>query len=178
MLYLFLADGFEETEAVATADIIRRAGLPIRLCAVKDSLSVIGAHDIAVNADVKIGDCDFEDLSGVILPGGLPGVTNLAASQKLADIIKSAYDAGKLVAAICAAPTILSNLGLLNGKNATVYPSMSDEIIKGGAIYKDTPQVDGNIITANGPDTAIKFGLMIAEYFCGADTANKIEKAL
>lgn len=178
MLYLFLAEGFEETEAVATADMLRRAGLDLCVCSVQDELTVHGAHGIPVRADKIIGECDFSDLCGVVLPGGMPGVTNLAACAKLKDIISSAASEGKLIAAICAAPTILSAMGLIKGRRATVYPSMKNELISGGADYKETPQIDGNIITANGPASAIEFGLMIVDYICGGDIAADIKKSL
>lgn len=177
MIYLFLADGFEETEAVATADIIRRAGLSVLLCSIGDRL-VTGAHGIKIRADLTVNDCDFSDMDAVVLPGGMPGTLNLSKCDTITELLNRQNKNKKLIAAICAAPTILANLGILKGKTATVYPSFKEEIVKKGAIFSEDPVICENIITANGPDTAIEFGLLIVQYFCGDERRVQIENAL
>lgn len=178
MLYMFLAEGFEETECVATADMLRRGGIECSLCSL-DGKSVKGAHGISVEVDITLSEISESDITGIILPGGMPGTINLENNKKLSEIIDKNYSAGKLTAAICAAPAILLHKGILNEKKATVYPSFKDEMISGGAYYYDSSVVaDGNIITASGPHAAIDFGLKIVEYFKGVDVANQIRLTL
>ncbi len=178
MLYMFLAEGFEETECVATADMLRRGGVECSLCSL-DGRTVKGAHGISVEADTTLSEMGESDITGIILPGGMPGTINLENNAKLSEFIDKNYSDGKLTAAICAAPTILLHKGILKGKNATVYPSFKDEMISGGVHYCDVTAVtDGNIITASGPHAAIDFGLKIVEYFKGADVANRVRLAL
>ena len=176
MLYMFLADGFEEIEALATLDIIRRANIEIATVGVTGE-NVTGAHNISVKADVNIDDINFDDLTGVILPGGLPGTTHLDNSSKVCELTVNANDRGLLVSAICAAPSVLGRLGLLKGKKATCYPGFEDKL--SGAECTDEYVVrDGNIITGRGAGAAIEFGLKIVEYFKGDQISNELRKTM
>lgn len=163
--YIFLATGFEEIEALATADVLRRAGMEVTLVSIYKDRMVTGAHGVTVAADVVIAGCDFSDADWLICPGGMPGAKNLVDNSELAALLKSHCTAGGRVAAICAAPAVvLASLGLLEGRNATCYPGFEDMMTAAGAKAKDARVVvDGNIITGNGPSSAVPFALAIAE---------------
>ena len=132
MIYVFLADGFEEAEALVTVDILRRAGKKVT-CVGVDKKEIVGAHGIKVTADIKTGEFAPVEFEGVVLPGGMPGTKNLMANATVCSAAKSAYKKGKLVGAICAAPAVLGNLGILKGKAATCYPGFEDRLT--GAAY-------------------------------------------
>lgn len=176
--YLFLAPGFEEIEAIAPIDILRRAGLDIAIVAVTDdgSEAVEGCHGIAVAADIHIDDLP-EDAAAqwLILPGGMPGATNLAANGKLARMLHST--AGS-VAAICASPAVvLAPLGLLNGRSATCYPGFEEQCP--GAEMTGAPVVVAdNLITAKGPGFAVDFALAIVRQTLGDDAAENVARAM
>lgn len=176
MVYLFLADGFEEVEAIAPLDILRRAGISVTTIGVTGEL-VTGAHNICVKADADISSVMLEDIDAVILPGGLGGTNNLDASLEVKDIVKNAYDRGKLVCAICAAPSILGKMGLLNGKDATCYPGF-EEYFDGGNYTGASVTVSGNIITADGMGSAYKFGFEIVKALIDEQTAEKIKEQI
>ncbi|MCM1521557.1 MAG: DJ-1/PfpI family protein [Muribaculaceae bacterium] len=164
--YVFLAPGFEEIEAIAPVDLMRRAGIDVMTVAVGESRHVTGAHGITVEADLLLGDEDMSDADLLVAPGGMPGAKNLADSDKLCALFKAQAARGALVAAICAAPAVLlSHIGVLKGKNATCYPGFDDDLRAGGATYVSDERVvrDDNIITANGPSSAIPFGLALVE---------------
>ncbi len=174
MVYVFLADGFEEIEALATVDIIRRAGIECTTVGVGNAV-ITGAHNIKVTADsttLKYGDVD-----AVILPGGMPGTANLEQSDIVISAVKYAADNNKLIAAICAAPSILGHLGLLEGKTATCYDGFEKDLI-GARVSGDKVCVDGNIITARGAGVAIDFALEIVAFLKNRKTAEKIDKAI
>lgn len=163
MIYCFLADGFEEIEAITTVDMIRRAGVEISTVAVTEdkSLTVKGAHGIPVVADMHIDDCTKnDDLTGVFLPGGMPGTTNLDESTQVRDLIKYCANNDKYIFAICAAPSVLGHMGLLEGKKATCYPGFESELT--GAVCCDEPAVqDDKIITGKGPGATVSFAKLI-----------------
>lgn len=165
MIYVFLADGFEEIEALATVDVIRRAGLNCKTVGVTGKC-VTGSHNITVESDIGLNEVDYSLMSAVVLPGGMPGTTNLEKSQKVIEAAQYAYNKNLLVAAICAAPSILGHLGFLNGKKATCYDGFESELI-GAEFIPNTVCVDQNIITASGAGVAIDFGLEIAAYLTG-----------
>ncbi len=178
-VYVFLADGFEEIEAVTTIDLLRRAGLATITVAIGDSLEVQGANHIPLIADIALASVDYDNAQALILPGGLPGVTNLNASEKLRDLLQKAYADKKLLGAICAAPMIFGQQGFLEGREATCYPSF-EEHLKG---YKPVPENQGvvvvdNIITAKGAGCTIPFALAIIEQLCDKQTAEDIAKAI
>jgi 4-methyl-5(b-hydroxyethyl)-thiazole monophosphate biosynthesis len=176
-ILLFLATGFEEIEAVATIDILRRAGLDVKSVSISSEREVSGAHGISVEADCLISELNLTDAEMLVLPGGMPGTKNLNANEALKDALTQHAKAGKPLAAICAAPMILGQLGILEGREATCYPG--NEVHLKGAILSEYMVVqDGNIITASGPGVAAEFALQIVEYFLGEEKMEEISKAL
>ena len=176
MIYLFLAEGFEEIEALTPVDILRRAGKEIATVGI-GSKAVMGAHGIPVVADMS--EDEFADNSPemIILPGGMPGTLNLEASPTVEKAIENALSSGAYIAAICAAPTILGKRGLLAGKEATCYPGMEDGLV--GAILSQKRVVrDGRIITAAGMGAALDFALELVSVFCGDDKKKTLKKAV
>ena len=169
-----LAEGFEEIEALAVTDVMRRAGLEVVLTGLPGSI-VKGRSGIKVISDRKIEDVNPKDFDAVVLPGGDPGYVNLGISQKILDMLVDFNDQEKLIAAICASPAILSKLGILDNRKATVYPGMEREIPKprSGKVI-----VDGHIITSEGPGTAIDFALEIIKKLLGRDKAEEVRKEI
>lgn len=162
MIYIMLADGFEETEMIAPLDMLRRAGVPVRTVGITGKV-VVGAHHIPVTADLLPEEVDTSAMDGVILPGGMPGTTNLQDSDFVLSLVKTCYAKGKLVAAICAAPMILGTLGLLEGKKATCFPGF-EEHLKGASYSSDPAVTDGNVITGRGAGAALDFGAALVDY--------------
>lgn len=177
MNYVFLANGFEEIEALAVVDILRRADLQVATVSIMKGYEVLGAHDILVTADVMLSDIDPESDDCIILPGGLPGSTNLRANKTLCNMITTHFAGGGKVSAICAAPFILGELGILKGAEAICYPGFEDKLE--GATVSEKPVVKcGNIITGKGPGLAMDFALAIVEDQAGAETAAEVRKAM
>jgi len=171
--FLFLAEGFEETEAVVTLDILRRGGLEVITVSVTGRNTVTGAHGIAVVADQLFDETDFSEAEMLVLPGGNPGTENLSVHDGLRALLLRFGSEGKRMAAICAAPSILGELELLEGKRAAVYPGCENALK--GAIVIDAPVVkDGNIITAKGPGMAFDFGLAIVTELKGQKKADEV----
>lgn len=177
MIYIFLANGFEEIEAVTTIDILRRAQLKLATVAVADGLEVTGAHGITVKADMLQSELQTDDMDGVILPGGMPGTLNLEKSPIVKAAIRYCIDNGKRIMAICAAPSIFGHMGLLENKKAVCYPGFENELK--GAFYTDALAVtDGTITTSKGPGTAVDFGLEIVTMYKGKSAAQAIRDAM
>ncbi len=176
-VYVFFADGFEEMEAFASVDVLRRAGVPVQMVTVTDDEIVRGAHGIPVLCDKNISNCDFYDGELLLLPGGLPGATTLEESGELRKLILKFAAAGKPLAAICAAPMILGQLGLLKGKKATCYPGF-DKYLEGAEYTGAMVEKDGNIITGKGPGAAIPFALAVVELLCGLDKVQELKEAM
>lgn len=175
--YLFLANGFEETEAVSIIDILRRTQIPVTTVSVTGKKEVTGAHRITVEADVLFEGTDFTEANVLILPGGMPGTKHLSENKKLLALIERHAATGGTVAAICAAPSILGDMGLLDGKRATCYPGFESHLEK--ADFTGSPlEIDENFITANGPASAILFGLAIAEKAAGKNSADITAEAM
>lgn len=172
MFYVFLADGFEETEAIAPIDVMRRAKLDVKTVGVTGEF-VTSSHGVTVKADVTINDVDYKNIEGVVLPGGMPGTINLEKSQAVLDCVKYAYENNKIVSAICAAPSILGHLGILKNKNATAFPGFETEL-KGANHTGGFVETDENVITARGAGCAIKFGHAIVAKAVSKDVADKI----
>ncbi|MBR2877644.1 MAG: DJ-1/PfpI family protein [Clostridia bacterium] len=162
MIYVFLAEGFEEIEALATVDILRRAEMDVRTVSVTGEKEVTGAHAITVTADIT--EINLDDVDAVILPGGMPGTLNLKASDKVQDAIKYSFDNNKLMCAICAAPLVFGGAGFLKGKKAACYPGFEHELIGADVAYEPVVR-DGNIITSRGAGTAHLFAFEILKYF-------------
>ena len=163
---LFLAEGFEEIEALTVVDLARRARLEIQTVSISEEKEVPGSHGILVTADEVIGNIDFEEFDMIVLPGGLPGTDNLENCTLLQEKIRYFLQTGRQVAAICAAPRILGHLGVLEGKQAVCYPTMEGEL-RGAQIPDTTTAVSGNLITARGMGCAIDFGLKIVGHYAG-----------
>ena len=159
MIYMFLADGFEEVEALAPLDILRRANADILTVGVTGEY-VKGAHNITVKADMTLDDVECEKIDAVILPGGLGGTNNMDNCAEVKKLVQYAADNRKLVCAICAAPSILGKMGLLEGKEATCYPGFEDTF-KGGKYLKQSVVKCENFITSDGMGSAYKFGFEI-----------------
>ena len=173
MIYMFLANGFEEVEALCPLDLIRRAGLDIKTVGVGGKY-ITGSHGITVEADMTAEElCDSKP-TAVILPGGMPGTTNLDGSPIVHLAIDDANREGSLVAAICAAPMILGKRGDLSGKEAIAFPGF-EKYLEGAIISTQKVAVDGRHITAAGMGVALEFGLAIVAYFCGADKAAELK---
>jgi 4-methyl-5(b-hydroxyethyl)-thiazole monophosphate biosynthesis len=172
-----MAAGCEEIEALTVVDIARRGGLEITMISISDWPEIKGSHDIRFFADELIENVDFESYDGIVLPGGMPGTLNLGASEKVIDTVKKFAAEKKLVAAICAAPSVLGGAGVLEGVHATCHPGFEEKL--GGAIFEEKTVVrDGNIITSRGMGTAIPFALEIVKYFTDSATVEKIKTGL
>ena len=167
MLYMFLAEGFEETEAIGCLDVIRRAGIAIKTVGINGK-TVQGSHGISVVADIEKNEIDFDNMQGVILPGGMPGTENLENDADVIKAIKFCADKGLLIGAICAAPMVFGRLGLLMGKKAVCFPGF-EEYLEGVEVKTDLCVTDGNIITAKGAGAAMIFGARIVDYFADGE---------
>lgn len=210
MVYVFLAEGFEEVEALTAVDVLRRAGVETKSVLVpagdcgacgngaagggSESFgsdgcgcrAVSGAHGISVNADICFDEADFDACEMIVLPGGMPGTLNLAKHAGLAEQVRRFAESGagasggvgmKYLAAICAAPMIPGEMGLLDGKMATIYPGM-EEHLKGALLMKNRVVVDGNIVTSKGPGTAMEFAVELAAILKGKETAESLMEDL
>ena len=176
--YIFLADGFEEIEALATVDILRRAGIEATTVTISPSMQVKGAHGVEVTADVKLEDIKHNVNDWLILPGGMPGATNLAACEPLCDMLKKQDEQKGHIAAICASPAVvLAPLGILEGKEATCYPGFEGALKNSKVGYRPVV-VDDNVITANGPGNTIAFALAIVNKALCEEKAREIAEGL
>lgn len=176
MIYVFLADGFEETEALTTVDILRRAELDVVTVGVTGK-QVTGSHNITVIADIEAKDVTTDDMEAAVLPGGMPGTLNLEKSPIVKACVKYCFDNNLLICAICAAPSILGHMGILKGKKATCFPGFESEL--DAAEYTgDFAVDDGNVITGKGAGATILFALKAVEKLKDKQTASKIKAAL
>ena len=173
MVYVLLGTGFEETEAIAPIDLLRRAGIPTVTVGV-DGKSVTGGHGITVEADIELGQMDLTGLEMIVLPGGLGGVATVRNSPEALNALRFAWENGKLVAAICAGPTVLADLGITDGRTATCYPGCESGM--GSAVMSaDVPCIrDGNLITGTSAGCAVSFGLKLVEALKGKEEAERI----
>jgi 4-methyl-5(b-hydroxyethyl)-thiazole monophosphate biosynthesis len=173
---VFLASGFEEIEALTVVDVLRRAGVEVTVAGLTPNVTE-GKHGVKVVPDKSIDDVKVEDFDAVVAPGGNPGYKNLRKDPRVIDMVKKAFNSNKIVAAICAGPTVLSDAGILEGKACTIYPGMDQELEAGGGKPKhDIVVVDGNIITSRGPATALPFALKLAEKLAGKQVAEAVSK--
>jgi 4-methyl-5(b-hydroxyethyl)-thiazole monophosphate biosynthesis len=174
---IFFATGYEEIEALTVVDLLRRADIEAECVSINNEKSVKGSHNINVSMDSGIEDIDFGSFDILVCPGGMPGTLNLEACKKLTDNIRKFNEEGKLIGAICAAPSIFGHMGLLQGKKACIYPGMEAEL-KGAEVVYDKVAKAGNIITSRGMGTAIEFGLEIVAALVGRETADKLGKSV
>lgn len=176
MIYMLLGTGFEETEAIAPLDLLRRAGAQIATVGINGKI-ITGSHGIPVTADIELEEMDLDAMDMIVLPGGLGGVNSIKACPKALEAVRYAYDNGKFVAAICAGPTILAQLGITDGKNATCYPGCEAQM--GSANMVNAAAVtDGKVITGTSAGCAIPFGLALIEALKGKDAADAIAKQI
>ena len=176
-IFVFLAEGFEEIEALTPVDVLRRAGLSVQTVSVMDEQVVAGAHGVPVLADKMFAEINPEDAEMILLPGGLPGATNLDAHEGLSQLILDFAEADKPLAAICAAPLVLGNRGLLQSKKATCYPGF-ETYLQGAEYTAALVEKDGNIITGKGPGAAMEFAFAIVEKYCGMDKVNELKQGM
>ena len=178
--YLFLAEGFEEIEALSTVDVMRRAGMEVYTVSITSDKQVKGANGVTVIADKTISDIDADDAEWLIVPGGMPGATNLASCGKLSDMLSVQWNKQGKIAAICAAPAVvLGPLGIVRGQDCTCYPSFKDDLVSAGGQYLDMRVVEsGNLITANGPSSALLFAFAIVANTLGPDVASSVASGM
>ncbi|GFN35490.1 DJ-1 family glyoxalase III [Tepidimicrobium xylanilyticum] len=175
-ILLLLAEGFEEVEALTTVDYLRRMDIVVDTCSIHGEKKVMGAHRIAVEADKTLAEIDSsKDYDGVVLPGGLPGATNLRDDERVIELVQEFNEEGKIVAAICAAPIVLERAGIIKDKKVTSYPGFEEDL-KGSQYLEDLVVQDGNIITARGPAVAVYFALSIVENLVGEDKKEELKK--
>lgn len=177
MVYMLLGTGFEETEAIAPLDLLRRAGIEVQTVGITGK-TVYGSHGIGVTADILPEEMDMDSLEMIILPGGLGGVASARASKEGMQALKAAWKADKFVAAICAGPTVLADIGITDGKKATCYPGCEDGMGSANMIPGAACVRDGKLITGTSAGCAIPFGLMLIEALKGKDAADAVAKQI
>lgn len=176
MIYVFLANGFEETEALTTVDILRRAELDVATVGIGGK-EVTSSHAITVVADIEDKDVTTYNMNGIVLPGGMPGTLNLEKSKTVKESVSFCNENNLPIGAICAAPSILGHMGLLKGRNATCFPGFENELTEANVV-KDFVVKDGNIITGKGAGSTIVFALKLVETLVSEELANKIRTSL
>lgn len=174
---VFLAEGFEEIEALTVVDICRRCGVDIDMVSVAEANQVTGSHGVTVTADKVFSQAEFDAYDMLVLPGGMPGTKNLEAHEPLMEQIDAFYENGKYIAAICAAPSIFGHRGILKGRNACSYPNFESHL-EGAVVTKGPVEISDHVITSRGMGTAIEFGLAIAGVLGTPEKAEEIAKAI
>ncbi len=177
MVYLMLAEGFEEVEAVTVADLLRRAEIEVSTVSVSGNKEVSGSHGISVRADLELSEAELTTAEMVVLPGGMPGTVNLASCRPLADALLERAGNRRPVAAICAAPMVLGQLGILKGKRATIYRGMEAELC-GAEPVNEKVVTDDFVITSQGPGTAMDFGLALIAFLKNKTAAEEVREGL
>ncbi len=176
-VFIFLAEGFEEIEAITPIDVLRRAKIDVTTVSITDKKEVSGAHNITIVTDAIFAETDFSDADLLVLPGGMPGSTNLNEHKALKELLIDFAKKDKLIGAICAAPLVLGGLGLLKGKTATCYPGVEGKLT--GAKHTGSPlEVDGNMVTAKGIGAAMKFALQLVAMLKSKDVANTLAEEM
>lgn len=177
MVYILLADGFEEVEAISPSDALRRARVDVQLVGVT-GMTVTASHGVKVTADVSLSEIDPANCEALIVPGGLRGVENIKSSPEALRAIRAAFEAGKLTCAICAGPTVLAGLGILECKNAVCYPGMEEQLTGARVEYGAKAVVDGKVITGRSAGTSWDFALAIVKALRGAEAAQRVADAI
>ena len=178
MSYIFLADGFEEVEALTCVDVLRRAGMSVTTVSINPGLEVTGAHGVKVIADSRFDDNDYRDAQWLVLPGGIPGAPNLLSHEGLREALLAQDEREGNLAAICASPAVvLGTLGILSGRDAVCYPGLEGNVE--GVNWLDRPvAVVGHVITGNGPAAATAFALAIVEHTLGQEKAAEVASGM
>ena len=174
---IFMADGCEEIEGLTVVDIVRRAKLEMTTISITDKKEVTSSHNVTFLTDALASEVDFDGFDAIVLPGGMPGTLNLGASDMVNKVIKKFAGEGKIVAAICAAPSVLGQAGILNGKKAACHPGF-EEKLTGAEVFFSPVVCDGNVITSRGMGTAVPFGLAVARYFTDDATIEHVKAGL
>ena len=177
MVYMLLGTGFEETEAIAPLDLLRRAGVDVMTVGVNGKI-IRGGHNIGIEADILLSEMDLTNLEMIILPGGLGGVTSVRASQEAMSALRFAWYNGKFVAAICAGPTVLADLGITDHKQATCYPGCEDGMGNAKMVENAAAVRDGMLITGTSAGCAVSFGLELVKALKGETVAKEIGKQI
>ena len=178
MVLIYLADGFEELEALSVVDVLRRAEIPIQMVSITGKKEVTSSHGVRLVADILFEDADHQGAQMLVLPGGMPGTLALAAHAALHEQLKEAAKDGRWLAAVCAAPTVLGSLGLLQGKNAVCYPGNEAKLIGANTAVEGKVVVDGKIVTSRGPGTSLDFALELVALLKGRESSESIRKGM
>lgn len=174
---VFFGEGFEEIEALTVVDICRRAGIEVHMVSITGREVVTGAHKIPIGMDMQFDDVDFTALDMIVLPGGMPGTRNLEAHAGLMEQVDAFYNAGKLIGAICAAPSIFGHRGMLKGRKACCFPGFEKDLER-AEVTMDKVTVDGHVVTSRGMGTAMDFGLKITALLCDEETSKDLAKKI
>lgn len=176
-VYIFLANGFEEIEGLTVVDLLRRAQIDVQMISIEDGKQITGSHNIKVEADCLFKDAKFDEADMLVLPGGMPGTTNLLHQPLLIEKIKKFHKNKKWLAAICAAPSVLGACGVLTGKKACCYPGFEEKLLGASIQYEPVVQ-DENVITGRGMGVANDFALKIIEVLCGKEKACEVKESV
>ena len=177
MVYVLLGTGFEETEAIAPIDLLRRAGVEVLTVGINGK-TVYGGHGIGIEADITLGEMDLTKLEMIVLPGGLGGVASIRASKEAMDAVSFAYENDRYVAAICAGPTVLADLHITDGRSATCYPGCESGMGSARVAENAAAVTDGKLITGTSAGCAIPFGLALIAALKGQDAANAVAQQI
>lgn len=174
---MLFAQGFEEVEALMTVDLLMRGGVDVKLVSITEDTEVTGSHGMRIGMDAVMDEVDLEDQDAVIIPGGMPGTLNLGNSSRVTETLTQMYERGKVVGAICAAPSVLGQCGILKGKRATCYPGFEEKLT--GARFVDEKAVtDGNVVTSRGLGTSMEFGFALLELLISKEKTEEIRKQI
>lgn len=174
---MLFAEGFEEVEALMTVDLLMRGGVDVKLVSVSGERNVSGSHGISVGMDLMMDEVCVQELDAVIIPGGMPGTVNLGKSEAVTKILKQMNEEGKIVGAICAAPSVLGACGILQGKKATCYPGFEDQLT-GAQFVDEMAVVDENIVTSRGLGTSMEFGFALLEQLVSGEKVNEVREQI
>ena len=174
---VFFGTGYEEIEALTVVDLLRRVNVEVICVSIDNEKEVTSSHNVSVAMDAGIDEIDFDSLDMIVCPGGMPGTKNLEACEKLTKKVKEFYENGKLIGAICAAPSIFGHMGLLKGRKACIFPGMEEELVGADVVYEGVVQSE-HVITSRGMGTAIAFGLKIVENLFDKETAEELGKKI
>ena len=179
-VYVFLAEGFEDVEALIPIDVLRRGGVDVVTVSISEFPLVTSAHGVNIEADIQFDQSDYADADLIMLPGGMPGASNLFEHEGVCKVVKNQFAAGKKVAAICAAPAVvLAQLGVLDGKKATCYPGFEKALKEAGATYTgDLVTVDGNVTTGEGPAAAFPYAYELLAQLVDKHTSDQIAEGM